>query len=884
MSIMQRKILWRSMVLMVLSLFGFQLASSTFGASGLPAKVIPLQKGWTLQSSQKANASGDAISSAAYKTEGWYPVSVPSTVVAGLVANHVYPDPHFGMNLRSYPGMGYKVGENFSNLPMPADSPFRVPWWYRTEFKGPVLTRGQQCWLHFDGINFRANVWLNGKPVAQSVKMAGAYRQFELNVSENVRSGQINYLAVEIFPPQPNDLAITFVDWNPSPPDKMMGLWRDVYLTLSGPVTLRNPFVETQLDLPSRKEARLTVMADLMNASGQDIEGKVHGSVGDIQFEQGVKLKGGEKKNIQFSPDHFPQLILNQPRLWWPVQMGPQNLYELKLEVSINGNISSAQTIRFGIRQVNAERNAGGHLGFKINGESVLIRGAGYTQEMLLRSTPQRMEDELRYVKDMNLNAIRLEGKLEAEPLFDWCDEQGILVLAGWCCCDHWEKWKEWKAEDYDISSESLRDQISRLRRHASLLVWMNGSDNPPPARVEKMYLGILKQLSWPNPVISSAKDIPAELSGPPGVKMRGPYEYVPPNYWYLDTTKGGAFGFNTETGPGPAVPPLESLKQMLPADKLWPINEFWSFHSGGGPFKSLEVFTNALSQRFGKPRNVEDYAMKAQAVAYESHRAMFEAFGRNQPNATGVIQWMLNNAWPSMIWHLYDYYLRPGGSYFGAKTACEPLHIQYSYDDRSVVMVNSTSGSIKAFKAKATVYNFDLTEKFTRATSLDAAPNSSSRIFTIPEIKNLSTTYFLKLTLEDSDGKVISRNFYWLSTQADQLDDPKSTWYYTPQKGFADFTALQSLPQPRVKVESRFSVKGADQLAAVHLKNDSPNLAFFLRLKMLKGSKGEEVLPIRWEDNYITLLPGEERQLQAICRVIDLEGKPPVVEVETWK
>jgi len=198
--------------------------------------------------------------------------------------------------------------------------------------------------------------------------------------------------------------------------------------------------------------------------------------------------------------------------------------------------------------------------------------------------------------------------------------------------------------------------------------------------------------------------------------------------------------------------------------------------------------------------------------------------------------------------------------------------------------MVNSTSGSIKAFKAKATVYNFDLTEKFTRATSLDAAPNSSSRIFTIPEIKNLSTTYFLKLTLEDSDGKVISRNFYWLSTQADQLDDPKSTWYYTPQKGFADFTALQSLPQPRVKVESRFSVKGADQLAAVHLKNDSPNLAFFLRLKMLKGSKGEEVLPIRWEDNYITLLPGEERQLQAICRVIDLEGKPPVVEVETWK
>ena len=316
---------------------------------------------------------------------------------------------------------------------------------------------------------------------------------------------------------------------------------------------------------------------------------------------------------------------------------------------------------------------------FTVNGKRILVRGGGWASDMLLRpASTDRLRAELRYTREMGLNTIRLEGKLESDEFYDLADEYGILVMPGWCCCDQWEQWNKWDAEDHRVGPASLRDQILRLRNHPSVLVWLNGSDFPPPARVEKAYLDVLRDLRWTKPVLSNATDAPGPISGPSGVKMRGPYDYVPPSYWLTDTKNGGAFGFATEMGPGAAVPPIESLRKMLPADRLWPMNEFWMFHAGGDEFKDLKLFTAALEGRYGKATSVEDYARKAQALAYEGQRAMFEAFGRNKYEATGVIQWMLNNAWPSMIWHLYDYYLRPGGGYYGTKQACEPLHVQY--------------------------------------------------------------------------------------------------------------------------------------------------------------------------------------------------------------
>jgi exo-1,4-beta-D-glucosaminidase len=317
----------------------------------------------------------------------------------------------------------------------------------------------------------------------------------------------------------------------------------------------------------------------------------------------------------------------------------------------------------------------------------------------------------------------------------------------------------------------------------------------------------------------------------------------------------------------------------MLPADHLWPIDSWWNFHTGGGPFKDLTVFTEALNARYGTATGVEDYAEKAQIMAYEGHRAMFEAFGRNKYTSTGVIQWMLNNAWPSMIWHLYDWYLRPGGSYFGAKKACEPLHVQYSYDDGSIVVVNSYYQPFPSIKVRAKVYNLDMTEAFSREATIDAGPDSSNRVFSIPELSGLSGTYFVWLALDDPKGKRVSTNFYWLSTKPETLDWEKSDWYHTPTKSFADFTALKNLPLVKLKASSSAQYGRT----TVSLENPTHSLAFFVHLKLTKGPKGDEILPILWEENYFPLLPGEKREIAATYAASDLRGSKPVLLVDGW-
>ncbi len=859
-----------------------------------PAAPLFLREHWAIQSSAQIAAqapdTGEAISKPGYNTSGWYPADMPSTVVAALVKDHVYPDPGFGMNLRAFAGASYPIGINFSNIYMPPDSPYRVSWWFRTEFRVPAEYKGKTLWLRFDGINYRANVWLNSKRIADSAGMAGAWRLFEYNVTDAVHPGAPNALAVEVSAPLPDDLSITFVDWNPQPPDKNMGLWRDVHLDATGPVAIRFPQAVSHLNPPANDKAELTVRAELVNGARHSVTGTLKGDIDGIAFSQEVKLAAGETRVVEFTPGQFAQLQISNPRLWWPIQVGTPNLYRLKLQFETGGAVSDESSTRFGIREVTSILDEKDHRLFRINGKNILIRGAGYTFDMLLRSSPERKEQELKYVRDMHLNAVRLEGKLEDDHFFDLADEMGILVTAGWCCCDSWEKWENWRDEQHSIAEASLRDQIRRLRGHPSVFNWMNGSDNPPVAEVEKKYIDLVKELGWPNPFESSATGRPTDVSGKTGVKMTGPYDYVPPNYWTLDKTRGGAHGFNSETGPGPAPPPIESLRRMLPADRLWPVNSWWDYHAGGGAFKDLKTFTTALDARYGPSAGVEEFARKAQVMAYEGHRAMFEAYGRNKYTSTGVIQWMLNNAWPSMIWHLYDWYLRPGGSYFGAKKANEPLHIQYSYDDASVEVVNSFYQAYPGMKARAWVYNIDMTEKFSKDVSLDVAEDSAARALTIPALDGLSSTYFVRLALEDASGKTVSSNFYWLSTKPDVLDWDESTWYYTPQKSFADFTALNNLPPVELKFSVESEVTGDDGVTRVTVENPSRNLAFAVHL-MVKTVKHDEedlreeaeILPVLWEDNYFPLLPGEKRTVAAVYKPAEAGKKPPAVQVEGW-
>jgi exo-1,4-beta-D-glucosaminidase len=867
-----------------------------------PALRLPLREGWTLQSSTKVTAKGEAISSPTFKGSDWIRADIPTTVVAAQVKNRLLPDPFYGMNLRQYPGVSYPIGFNFSNIPMPPDSPYAVSWWYRKEFAVPNVYIGKTVWLNFGGINYRANIFLNGKQIANSNDVAGAWRTYEFNVTSAIKQGA-NVLAVQVWAPTENNLAITFVDWNPAPPDKNMGLWREVYLTTSGQVALRNPAVISKVDSPDNNAAHITVTAQLKNATNKPIHGTLKGRIDTIEFQQRVELAPSESKDVVLSPADFPQLNLTHPRLWWPAQMGTPNLYDLTLSFEADGKVSDISRTKFGIREITSEvteqtPNRLKRL-FKINGKNILIRGGGWTLDMMLRETPGRLADEFRYVRDMGLNTVRLEGKLETDEFFDMADQQGILVMAGWCCCDFWEHWGSWKDEDFQIANSSLRDQIYRMRRHPSMLAWMNGSDNPPPPDVEEMYLKTEADLKWPNPVVSSATAKPTTVTNGSGVKMSGPYEYVAPSYWQTDPYLqkdddrcnkggcGGAYGFNSETSMGPAVPPIESIERMVPKNHLWPIDEYWNFHAGGGAFKNIQVFTDALNERYGKAGNAKDFAFKSQLMTYEGVRAMYEAYSRNKYESTGVIQWMLNNAWPSMIWHLYDYYLRPGGGYFGAKKAMQILDPVYGYDDHSVWLVSSQYVDAKGLKVAARIFNIDGKQKFWKDATLDAVADSTARVFEIPQIEGLSPAYFLDLRITDAKGKLAGSNFYWLSTKPETLDWAKSNWYTTPTESYADYTALAQMPKVRLNVESRSERTGnsnsKDAVTRVVLENPSNNVAFFVRLKLVKGRGGEEILPVVWQDNYISLLPAEKREITATYHTGSLGTSKPEIEISGW-
>jgi exo-1,4-beta-D-glucosaminidase len=862
--------------------FGTVGASRADVSADSPGKMF-LHKDWRLQSSCEVKASGAELSTVGYDASRWHRAEVPGTVVGALVTDKTYPDPDYATNLKSFPGMDYPSKSFFALQDMPKDSPFRCSWWFRTEFTVPSEFARKMLWLHFLGINYRANIWINGQKVASDAGVVGMFVTFEFEVIKLVHSGAPNAIAVEVFAPEKYDLGMTWVDWNPTPPDKDMGIWKEVFLTSSGDVSLRNPFVASKLD-SDYKTAELTINADLRNTADRAIQGMLRAEIEGTQVRQEVTLAAGETKAVRFSPEKYSQLKLANPRLWWPYQMGEPYLYTAKLSFEVENQVSDSSEFTFGIREATSELTDRGYRLFKINGRKVLIRGAAWAPDLLLRWSSERLDGDLSYVRDMGLNTIRLEGRIDREELFQKADRLGILVMPGWTCCDAWEQWKHWKPEQHKIAGESLRSQIRILRNHPSVFVWLYGSDNPPPADVEKMYLGILKELDWPNPSVSSAADTPTTVTGKSGVKMTGPYEYVPPVYWLADKKAGGAYGYNTETSPGPAIPTRESLERFIPKEHLWPIDEVWNFHAGGERFTTVNVFTDGLNRRYGTATSLDDYLRKAQAMTYDGQRAMFEAYARNKYTSTGVIQWMLNNAWPSLIWHLYDYYQVPAGGYFGTKKATEPVHVQYSYDDNSVAVINGTYEAVKGAKVSAKLYNLDAKEKGSRDATLDLAPDSSTKAFDLPKVDDLTKAYFLRLQLNDAAGKLVSDNFYWLSTKVDTLDwKHKKDTVYTPQAEFADLTGLNSLPPAKVAVSKVLGADGRNLRTTVMVENQGDSIAFMVHARITRGPGGEDVTPILWSDNYFSLLPGEKRAVTARYDEASLEGKEPSLEVDGY-
>ena len=443
---------WLCKCALVMVILLVALAGGAAQDTAEPGGRVYLHKNWQIQSSCVAKATGEQISTAGFDGSAWHKSDLPATVVGALVTDKTYADPYFGTNLKTLPGMNYSNKSFFAIQDMPAGSPFLCSWWFRAEFDWLAGLAQKNSWLHFLGINYRANVWVNGVKIGDAKEVAGTYRAFEFNVNKNIHAGKTNAVALEIFAPQKDDLGITWVDWNPTPADRDMGIWKEVFLTTSGDVSVRHPFVAAKLDA-EYKTAALTVSADLRNTSEHAVKGVLRAEVDGKSLQQPVELAAGESKNVRFTPEEFAQLKLEHPRIWWPYQMGEPNLYTAKLSFDTDGQTSDSASVTFGVREVTSEITDKGYRLFKINGRKLLIRGAAWAPDMFLRWSSERLDADLAYVKDMGLNTIRLEGRLDHDELFDKTDKLGILVMPGWTCCDAWERWKLWKGDQRKIAA-----------------------------------------------------------------------------------------------------------------------------------------------------------------------------------------------------------------------------------------------------------------------------------------------------------------------------------------------------------------------------------------------------------------------------------------------
>ena len=834
-----------------------------------------LSTNWKVNSAKKVIDNGKNISLVEFNDDSWYQTTIPSTVLNSLINNGVYKDVYKGNNLDKIP-----------------TNQFKNAWWYRKVFNIDKIDNNDNYRLLFDGINYRANIWINGSLIASSDTIEGPFRRFEFDITNYVHSGK-NALALEIFPPQKLDLTIGFVDWNPNAPDNNMGIWREVYLKRSKGVSIKNTFIQTQLNT-ELDEASLIVSTELCNHQNKEIKAKIIGEIEDITFSEQFVLAPNESKLVKFTADKYNELIFKNPRLWWSNNLGEPNLYNCKLSVFINYKKAHEESVRFGIRKIDQYLNDEGHRGYIVNGKKILIKGGGWVDDIMLADSKEKVEAQVKYAKHMNLNTIRLEGFWgNSKAIYEKADENGILLMLGWSC--HWE-WEGYcgrpeiehmsitSKEDIDLQSKSYADQVVWLRNHPSVFLWVYGSDKLPLPKLEKKLNEYVKTADPTRPILASCKyqdfgtehyNI-SEISGPTSVKMLGPYAYVTPNYWYLDKNLGGAYGFNTETGPGPQVPPLESIKKMIPKENLWPIDDIWEFHLGRNEFQLLDRYLKAFNARYGKATSLEDFAFRSQISNYEAIRAMFEAFAVNKYNATGIIQWMLNSAWPEMFWQLYDWYLMPNGAFYGTKVACQPLNLIYNYGDNNIYISNEYNEAYHNLTAEISVLDINSKVVLSEQVDINIEATSSQKVFDIPSFQNISTTYFIDLKLK-SDGKEISRNFYWLSTKQDVLDFENSEWHWTPNSEFCDLTALNTLHEAEVVIKPFFEKIGNDQVITLEIENVSDFIAFFIDLKVVGQESGQTILPVFWDDNYISLLPKEKRIIKAKISDSSLKGETPV-------
>jgi hypothetical protein len=805
---------------------------------------------WRLQRDSLVKADGAALSKPGFQDGDWVLATVPATVLSSYWNAGALPDPNYG-----------------ANQLMISDSFFYADFWYRTEFVPPNAFSGRRIFVNFDGINWKAEVFLNGQNLGriEGGFMRGCFdvtsliRQKEKNalairIEKNAEPGSIKQKTLEtaglnggaLGADNPTYHASIGWDWIPTVRGRNIGIWNDVYLTASGPVTIENPFVKTTLPLPDTSQADLRVEVSLNNHESKPVTGILKGRFGDVAFEQPVSLDASSMKIVVLEPSTNPRLRLINPKLWWPAGYGDQNLYNAELKFDIAGKSSDTKSFKTGVRQFTYSEE-GGTLRIWINGRRFVGRGGNWGfPETNLRYRGREYDIAVGYHKDMNFTMIRnWVGQTGDEEFYEACDKHGIVI---------WQDF--WLANpvdgpdpfDNDLFLRNAKDFVQRIRNHPSVGLYCGRNEGNPPKPIDD---GIRKMMPELHPdlhyISNSAWGV---------VSGGGPYAAQTPKYYFKNraTTK-----LHSELGM-PNIVTIDSLRQMMPESALWPQGLEWGLHDFNlTSAQRLSGFRSMIDKSYGGADNAEDWVTLAQFINYDGYRAIFEAQGKNR---MGILLWMSHPCWPSFVWQTYDYYFDPTAGYFGSKKGSEPLHIQWNSNTDMIEIVNYSAGNVPSLTARAEILNMDGSVKWEKTASLDCTEDSVVAPITMEYPSDLSSVHFIRLKLMRS-GAIVSENFYWRGTEE------------------GNYTALRTLPKVNLAQKTAEERQGNKWILKTELTNTSEQPAIMVHLKAVRARSGDRILPALYSDNYVSLMPGEKRTIRIQLEDADTRGESPRIVVE---
>ena len=812
---------------------------------------------WRLQRDSLVAGGGEEISRVGYADDGWIVATVPGTVLTSFYNVGALPDPNFGANELAI-----------------SDSFFHADFWYRDEIEGPSLAPGRRAFLELDGVNWKAEVYLNG---ARLGRVDGAFQRGRFDVTDHLRPGA-NALAVRVEKPaspgaakqhtladagqnggalgadNPSYHASIGWDWIPTIRGRNVGLWNDVRLTVSGPVTIDDPHVNFTLPLPDTSSADLRLDVDLTNHGRDPVTGTLRGTFGDVAFEQPVEIPGMSVRTVTLDPSTHPQLRLRQPKLWWPNGHGEPHLYDVALELATADGVSDAESFKSGVRQMTYTEEGvavpGGMekaLRIFVNGRRIVPRGGNWGfPEVHLRYRAREYATAMRYHRDMNFNMVRnWVGQTGDDELYEAADRNGILI---------WQDF--WLANPYDgpdpedeaLFMANVRDTIRRIRSHASVAVYCGRNEGDPPPALDAAIAAAVAEL---HPEI---RYFPSSMFGP--VSGGGPYGVRSREYYFK---RRATPKLHSELGMTSVVT-LDSLKLMMPEAAQWPLSLHWGLHDFN-LFSNQRArdFVAMIEQSYGGAEGLADWVATAQLVNYDGYRAMFEAQSKNR---MGLQLWMSHPAWPSLTWQTYDYYFNPHAAYFGAKKGSEPLHLQWNPLTDDVEVVNYGVGDAGGLTAAAQVLRFDGTVAWEKEAAVDSAYDSVVSPFAVEFPEGLTPVHFIRLWLRRG-AEEISENFYWRGTET------------------GNYRALRTLPKVPVLATTRTERQADGYVLHTELENRSRTPALAVRVVAVRAETGDRILPVLYDDNFVPLMPGEKRTIRTELLAADARGEEPRIVVE---